>query len=278
MSNSPPDQFAPLQINPKTGEPFLRLREHENIILTPPRWEDAEALLPLFNDPAMYQWFVSPPVPYLKGPRACSSLKMVIILALEDGEKYIKWLKEPIDASIQKLKDAQGSETLLVADRCPIGVIREVDGERDRMIGNIQMTRTDLGQFVDTDSVNPEGKERIESENNQLPVGDPRIIWTSGSKLLSTAIVVALTSLSDYLSPSHHGKGITTDALRTLIYDWCIPRMNARRFLIATLDGNVASVRTYQKVGFTLTRVVPPHQIVKGKLRGNNILEMTVDG
>jgi len=54
--------------------------------------------------------------------------------------------------------------------------------------------------------------------------------------------------------------------------------MNARRFVIATLDGNVASVRTYQKVGFTLTRSVPPHQEVKGKMRGNNVLEMTIDG
>ena len=110
---------------------------------------------------------------------------MVIILSLEDGEKYTKWLKEPIDATVQKLKDAQGSETLLVVDRCPVGVIREVDGEGDRLIGNIQMMRTDLGQFIDTDSVNPEGKERVESANNELEVGDPRIIWTFGSKFFA---------------------------------------------------------------------------------------------
>jgi len=106
-------------------------------------------------------------------------------MTLEDGEEYIKWIKEPMDATIQRLKDVQGCESLLVVDRCPVGIIREVDGDRDRMIGNIQMTRTDLGQFVDTDSVNPEGKEEIEAKNNQLEVGDPSIIWTFVSKSLA---------------------------------------------------------------------------------------------
>jgi len=59
-------QLHPLEVNLKTGEPFLRLRHHKNIILTPPREEDAEAFIPLLNDPRV-DGLAGPPYPYTLG-------------------------------------------------------------------------------------------------------------------------------------------------------------------------------------------------------------------
>lgn len=43
-------QLHPLEVNPTTSEPFLRLKQHRNIIITPPRTEDAQHLLVPMND------------------------------------------------------------------------------------------------------------------------------------------------------------------------------------------------------------------------------------
>lgn len=60
-------QLGPLEVNPKTGEPFLRLREHKNIILTPPRWNDANEIPLHMNDARIYDWLEAPPNPYTYG-------------------------------------------------------------------------------------------------------------------------------------------------------------------------------------------------------------------
>lgn len=63
MANS---QLLPLQSNPQTGEPFLRLRSNPNIILTPLRWNDSPELIALRNDPGVHIW-LGTPYPYLQG-------------------------------------------------------------------------------------------------------------------------------------------------------------------------------------------------------------------
>lgn len=64
MSNP---QLHPLEVNPKTGEPFLRLRNHNNIILTPPRKDDVPAMVPFHNDPRVCEYLGGPPFPYTLG-------------------------------------------------------------------------------------------------------------------------------------------------------------------------------------------------------------------
>ena len=63
-------QLYPLEVNQTTGEPFLRLRQHQGIILTPPRPSDAEALVQHLNDPLVYQNLAGTPYPYLHGKAA----------------------------------------------------------------------------------------------------------------------------------------------------------------------------------------------------------------
>lgn len=68
MSTASNPQLHPLQLNPQTGEPFLRLRKHENVILTPKRREaDKAAIIRNMNDWAIAQWLSGPPWPYTEG-------------------------------------------------------------------------------------------------------------------------------------------------------------------------------------------------------------------
>lgn len=60
-------QLHPLEVNAKTGEPFLRLKNHPNIILTPPRDDDASACVPYLNDARVSYWLGDLPFPYTVG-------------------------------------------------------------------------------------------------------------------------------------------------------------------------------------------------------------------
>lgn len=68
-----------------------------------------------------------------------------------------------------------------------------------------------------------------------------------------------------------------SDAVETLIHDWGIPRMNARRYLVSAFAGNQGSVKVFQKNGFTLTRTIPEYGVVKGVMRGKHVLEWTAE-
>lgn len=45
-------------------------------------------------------------------------------------------------------------------------------------------------------------------------------------------------------------------ALAVLMKEWMIPRMGAQRIRVETFEGNVGSVKVFQKNGFTLEETV----------------------
>lgn len=61
------NKWGPLETNAFTGEVFLRLRKHKDLILTPPRPEDIQNLFETLNDPRVYNWLAGTPKPYLRG-------------------------------------------------------------------------------------------------------------------------------------------------------------------------------------------------------------------
>lgn len=56
--------------------------------------------------------------------------------------------------------------------------------------------------------------------------------------------------LADYLSPKYHGQGIMTLAVRTIIRDWAIPRMNLHILKASYLVGNTGSSKVMIKNNF----------------------------
>ena len=56
--------------------------------------------------------------------------------------------------------------------------------------------------------------------------------------------------LSDYLAPSHHGKGIMSAAIKAVM-EWAVPMMNVRHINVTAYAHNIASLRVFEKNGYT---------------------------
>ncbi|KAF9502264.1 hypothetical protein BDN71DRAFT_1437798 [Pleurotus eryngii] len=144
---------APLQINQATKEPFIRLRRHPNIVVTPPRLTDSDALVQLLNDPRVHEWLKGPPYPYTQ----------------QDADS---WLKFTTDASGELL----GKLECPVVDGCPFSSLREIsDDGTDTFIGSVTLDRWGYPLITDV-----EKKPQLVKENFQRAAGDPDIMWTIG--------------------------------------------------------------------------------------------------
>ena len=63
-------------------------------------------------------------------------------------------------------------------------------------------------------------------------------------------------ALVDWLASSHHGRGIMSAALRTIMTEWAIPKMNVRDMRVEVYADNIANTRVFEKFGFVEERVV----------------------
>ena len=150
-----------LQVNPTTGEVFLRLpAPHENIIITPPRDSDVADILLILNDPRVYEYCAGLPFPY-------------------HPHHAEEWLKTVKDKSNKVLEDLREGKT--VVDGCPVQHIREVRSDgTDLFLGDLSVKRNSWLEVADK-----ELRERMAKENTEKPVGDPGIVWTLGGVLQS---------------------------------------------------------------------------------------------
>lgn len=184
------DQLHPLEANPLTGEPFLRLKHHRNIILTPPRPSDTTCYPPILNDPRVYEQLIGPPIPFLPGGHFYSvrhpQKQMGITQNAEHAEAFFAKAKVSSDAVFTKLSTSKDIEIPETVGHCPINAIREVsEGEEDIFLGDISLRRcTDvrlLTAITDSDSLpGDQGGARQAEENASRVIGDPQIIWTIG--------------------------------------------------------------------------------------------------
>ncbi|KAK7063721.1 N-acetyltransferase domain-containing protein [Favolaschia claudopus] len=231
-------QLHPLEINPKTGEPFLRLLSHPNIILTPPRLDDAPQLMAILNDERVYHWLSSPPVPYTQ----------------EHADWWLNHIKPPSDKFLAELEEARDDPTLKIVDECPVRYIREVKEDG---------TEVFLGDIWIDLAGQPWELEGSGKTSQSKPLRDPNDpdIWTVG----------------DYLAPSHHGQGIMSDAFKTVLQQWAIPRMGVRRMAVTALDGNKGSVRVFEKLGFKFRETIQDALDVRGTKRGVHVLDWRLE-
>jgi len=102
----------------------------------------------------------------------------------EDGVKFVESVKKAAEAILQELEGAKDASELLLVESCPVRVIREVkeDGS-DVFIGDIGVTRCAHGELMGLNGIDWEKKAMLEGKNNDLPVGDPSIIWSFGGEL-----------------------------------------------------------------------------------------------
>ncbi|KAF6748452.1 hypothetical protein DFP72DRAFT_576583 [Ephemerocybe angulata] len=242
-------QLAPLEVNAATGEPFLRIEGYDDIIITPPRWDDGPQIIPHLNDPRVWQWMQGPPVPYLPS----------------DAESWLNHVKPLSDEVLEELEAAKDSAELITVGHCPVSMIRKVneDGSEEQ-IGSIDIIRShDCGEVVksqedpNTYVVDLTRKEGNEGRNRERNIGDPDIIWEFG----------------DYLAPAFHSRGIMTAAVRTVMQKWALPRMNVRIMRAGTFAGNIGSGKVFLKNGFRHIITLPDHAVVRGESKTLDLYE-----
>ncbi|KAF7314954.1 N-acetyltransferase domain-containing protein [Mycena indigotica] len=233
------DQLFPLKRSATSGELFLRLpAPHDNLILTPPRPDDALALVGIINDPEVYPWLGRPAEEY----------------TLSDAKALVEEYTASSNEVIEKLENTVDLEGLVFAEDCPVRSIREMQTDgTDVFIGNITIKRCNWW-----DVQAPE-RERLKEANAALPTGHPEIVW----------------QLSDFLASSHHRRGIMSVVIQTLMTEWAIPRMGVRQMHVSAFIGNTGSVRVFEKNGFVLTTTLQDAIEIRGERRGLHVLDWT---
>ena len=163
-------QLHPLQVNPQTGEPFLRLPSPlDHIIITPPRMSDVEHVVENMNDPKVYSTLSGPPFPYLKQH------------AIDWVTRVKKWSDDLLEELRSFSEDHPDSPPKIVGG-CPVRVLREVQEDgTDLFLGDLGVDRSGFPYHP-----NETERERLEEENDARQVGDKNIVWCIGGMLSTT--------------------------------------------------------------------------------------------
>ncbi|KAF7345409.1 hypothetical protein MVEN_01558900 [Mycena venus] len=230
-----------LEYNPTTGEPFLRLPvPFSNIIITPVRMSDVASSVEIMNDPLVYKW-MGRSTPY----------------TAERAETWLTKVKAETDAAVEELRGATVPEPQRPMSACPVRHIREelADGS-DVFIGDVGLVRSGWTEVLDK-----EERARLAAENNARAAGDPEIAWHIGF----------------YLAPSHHGRGLMSAAVKTIITDFGIPWMKTRRIRSSAFEGNLGSLKVQLKNGFVVVKTLADVQVGEEK-RTLHLTEWTAPG
>ncbi|KAF8516745.1 GNAT domain-containing protein [Hysterangium stoloniferum] len=225
--------LLPILLNEKTNEPYLRLPSpHSNIILTPPRQTDAERIVELLNDRRIVDWLEGPPYPY----------------EIDHARQWIERTDHLVQKVLDELKTKPVGEFV---GGCPVRCLREIkdDGE-EIFLGDCGI---DEWGYVDVDDI--EERKRLINDNFERPSGHPDKEWGFG----------------DYLATSHHGKGIMSLVVKTLMDQWIVPRMGAKKISVNVWKGNIGSVRVFEKNGFYVEKTLENHQVLQKSKGGGTI-------
>lgn len=84
-------------------------------------------------------------------------------------------------------------------------------------------------------------------------------------------------AIAVFLAASHHGRGIASDAINTLLHDWLVPRMGVRRVLAFPFVGNHGGVKVFLKNEFRFLFGCENHAVVRGMARSINVVEWRLD-
>lgn len=237
--------MSTLQYN-TTGEPFVRLpAPFSNIIITPPRISDAEPSAAILSEDAVSQWL---------GPTGPGSAYTVA-----QAESWLTKLKAQTDVLVEELGGA--TEPHGVVSGCPLRHIREerADGT-EVFLGDVGLVRSNFNEIRDT-----EERARLVAENNARVAGDPEIVWHISCMYSFSLFHMVLDEWLDYLAPSHHGRGLMTVIVKTIIAQFGFPWMKVKRIRPSTFQDNHGSFKVLQKSGFVVVDTLVDYPVGKEK-------------
>jgi RimJ/RimL family protein N-acetyltransferase len=152
-----PVHLLPLLLDERTKEPYLRLPPpHSNIILTPPRLSDSEAIVQILNDRRVFQWLESTPYPY-----HTDHAKQWLEATLQEAEMLLRQLEETAGGFV---------------GGCPVRILREVKENGDQVF----LGDCGIGKWGFDDVQDPVEREKLWKENDQRLPGDLGTVWGFG--------------------------------------------------------------------------------------------------
>ncbi|KAH8925098.1 hypothetical protein BT69DRAFT_1349024 [Atractiella rhizophila] len=202
----------------ETGEPFLPLPPPlDKYRLTPWRYNEADiqSVLSMMNDERVYMYLMGPPCPY-----TIEHAKSWIAAKTENTGKLVTYLRETKSWSdIQKISG------------CPFEVVRFSENPNSAGAEHLGVIDAKVESMLDA----------------------PGRSWNE--PFFSDAEFAATQQwiFGDYLSPSHHNKGIMTACMKLLLDQFFDPIMRVKEWRVTAFVGNWASRRVFEKNGFVFT-------------------------
>lgn len=101
---------------------------------------------------------------------------------IEHANAWAEMTKGRSDEIFKHLDGAKDNPVLIAVGGCPVRCIREVNEDgTDTFIGDIGMFRCMNGELMTPDGVvDWENKQSRQDENDNIEVGDPKILWSIG--------------------------------------------------------------------------------------------------
>lgn len=142
-------------------EPFLRLQGNlSNIIITPPRLSDADAIVQILNDPRVFLTLEGPPFPYKHS----------------SAMEWLTKVKADTDHVWKSIQNESNKTKLF--EGCPVRIIREINQDGfQTYLGDCGIDRWGFPDIKDRVL-----RDRLEAENEARSLGHPEIIWCIGGQ------------------------------------------------------------------------------------------------
>ncbi|KAL4243253.1 hypothetical protein ABKN59_011361 [Abortiporus biennis] len=189
-------------------EDFIRLPDPcSNIIIASPHDSDVQPMVTILNNPTVYKWLDSAVHPFTES------------LALQRIERARK-------SSHSLMENLRHLDRHFVGG-CPVNCIREILSDGTQVyIGDITVKRSKFTHILDKSE-----RDALTAENEAKEAGDPTIVW----------------AIAFYLASSHHGRGIMSTAVRVLLREWLIPKMNVHVIRTEVFLGNLGSTNHLER-------------------------------
>lgn len=158
----------------KNNSPFIPLPPpHTDIIVTPPRYTDGDAIIRNFNDPKVYMNLVTPPYPFTRQDWD----ERFPIIERQAHDALLEWKEAEASRLNAVAGEAEGMQRKWVGIGFPVTAIREIDPKtrEETFIGDISIRRREFKVTLDEGE-----RKRARDENFDLEAGDPRIAWDVG--------------------------------------------------------------------------------------------------
>ena len=110
--------------------------------------------------------------------------RIIEYIYLDHAKTFLDKILAASTDVLKQLEDAKDEQELITVGRCPVQALRELKEDGSEIfLGDISLVRCMHGELMGAagpDDVDWDNKTNNEESNNQIPNGDPKIVWSFG--------------------------------------------------------------------------------------------------